>query len=194
MEVGGLSNPFNPGVPESCSAEVVPAPPADVDAMLVDQPSMKPFEERNMDLTFHVSPANLSTTPPPPHDQTPDTSSHVPVGEPGDMSKLSAHSSVTSFPKDHQEPHSVIDPVLIAQTPPSRTDTSVPPPQSTPTFIHAGSASPEANMIQPCGDANRPLNVSDALGYLDAVKNKFHNNPDVYNNFLEIMKDFKSQR
>ncbi|KAF8527835.1 hypothetical protein BU17DRAFT_73529 [Hysterangium stoloniferum] len=44
------------------------------------------------------------------------------------------------------------------------------------------------------GDPSRPLNVRDALGYLDAVKNKFQNNPDIYNNFLEIMKDFKSQR
>ena len=39
----------------------------------------------------------------------------------------------------------------------------------------------------------RPLNVSDALGYLDEVKNRFQDRPDVYNNFLDIMKDFKSQ-
>ena len=40
---------------------------------------------------------------------------------------------------------------------------------------------------------NRPLNVTDALSYLDAVKVQFHDKPDVYNNFLDIMKDFKSQ-
>ena len=39
----------------------------------------------------------------------------------------------------------------------------------------------------------RPLNVSDALGYLDAVKAQFQDKPDVYNHFLDIMKDFKSQ-
>lgn len=39
----------------------------------------------------------------------------------------------------------------------------------------------------------RPLNVTDALSYLDAVKNQFHESPDVYNQFLDIMKDFKSQ-
>ena len=39
----------------------------------------------------------------------------------------------------------------------------------------------------------RPLNVSDALGYLDAVKLQFQDQPDVYNHFLDIMKDFKSQ-
>lgn len=39
----------------------------------------------------------------------------------------------------------------------------------------------------------RPLNVTDALGYLDAVKIQFQEQPDVYNRFLDIMKDFKSQ-
>lgn len=42
-------------------------------------------------------------------------------------------------------------------------------------------------------DANeRPLNVTDALSYLDAVKTQFAERPDVYNMFLDIMKDFKS--
>jgi paired amphipathic helix protein Sin3a len=35
--------------------------------------------------------------------------------------------------------------------------------------------------------------VTDALSYLDAVKVQFHDKPDVYNHFLDIMKDFKSQ-
>jgi len=37
------------------------------------------------------------------------------------------------------------------------------------------------------------LNVTDALSYLDAVKVQFQEQPDVYNHFLDIMKDFKSQ-
>jgi paired amphipathic helix protein Sin3a len=40
---------------------------------------------------------------------------------------------------------------------------------------------------------DRPLNVTDALGYLDAVKIQFQDRPDVYNHFLDIMKDFKSE-
>jgi hypothetical protein len=40
---------------------------------------------------------------------------------------------------------------------------------------------------------DRPLNVTDALSYLDAVKVQFQEQPDVYNHFLDIMKDFKSQ-
>jgi paired amphipathic helix protein Sin3a len=39
----------------------------------------------------------------------------------------------------------------------------------------------------------RPLNITDALGYLDAVKVQFQHKPDMYNSFLEIMKDFKDQ-
>ncbi len=37
------------------------------------------------------------------------------------------------------------------------------------------------------------LNVKDALSYLDQVKIQFSDNPDVYNRFLDIMKDSKSQ-
>ncbi|KAI7907495.1 uncharacterized protein BX663DRAFT_424720 [Cokeromyces recurvatus] len=39
----------------------------------------------------------------------------------------------------------------------------------------------------------RPLNVKDALTYLDQVKMKFSEKPEVYNRFLDIMKEFKSQ-
>lgn len=37
------------------------------------------------------------------------------------------------------------------------------------------------------------LKVEDALSYLDQVKFKFSNHPQVYNDFLDIMKEFKSQ-
>ncbi|PFH52285.1 hypothetical protein AMATHDRAFT_74340 [Amanita thiersii Skay4041] len=42
-------------------------------------------------------------------------------------------------------------------------------------------------------ESGRPLNVTDALSYLDAVKVQFQDKPEVYNHFLDIMKDFKSQ-
>ncbi|KAJ7724897.1 paired amphipathic helix [Mycena metata] len=39
-----------------------------------------------------------------------------------------------------------------------------------------------------------PLDITDALSYLDAVKYQyFQNQPEVYNHFLDIIKDFKSQ-
>ena len=37
------------------------------------------------------------------------------------------------------------------------------------------------------------LKVEDALSYLDQVKLQFGNQPHVYNEFLDIMKEFKSQ-
>lgn len=46
---------------------------------------------------------------------------------------------------------------------------------------------------QRTGDGKQ-LDVSDALSYLDAVRQQFHDRPDVYNHFLDIMKDFKSQQ
>jgi paired amphipathic helix protein Sin3a len=63
---------------------------------------------------------------------------------------------------------------------------------------------PESGMLTPGISVNapsttpvspgaRPLNVKDALSYLELVKVKFSDQPDVYNQFLDIMKDFKSQ-
>lgn len=43
-------------------------------------------------------------------------------------------------------------------------------------------------------DGARSLRVEDALSYLDIVKNRFGNRPNVYAEFLDIMRDFKSQR
>ncbi|KAH7104880.1 hypothetical protein BKA62DRAFT_690990 [Auriculariales sp. MPI-PUGE-AT-0066] len=40
----------------------------------------------------------------------------------------------------------------------------------------------------------RQLNVNDALTYLDAVKTQFSDQPDVYNKFLDIMKEFKTEQ
>lgn len=42
-------------------------------------------------------------------------------------------------------------------------------------------------------DKFQRLKVEDALSYLDQVKYKFGNQPQVYNDFLDIMKEFKSQ-
>lgn len=49
---------------------------------------------------------------------------------------------------------------------------------------------PSSRVVEP--PANRPV-MQDALTYLDQVKVQFHDQPDVYNRFLDIMKDFKSQ-
>jgi paired amphipathic helix protein Sin3a len=50
-----------------------------------------------------------------------------------------------------------------------------------------------ASGAQASPEMGRALNVTDALSYLDAVKVQFNEKPEVYNRFLDIMKDFKSQ-
>ena len=43
-------------------------------------------------------------------------------------------------------------------------------------------------------NAARPLNITDgALTHLDLVKNRFRERPEVYNQFLDIMKEYKGQ-
>lgn len=56
-----------------------------------------------------------------------------------------------------------------------------------------GTAAADGASFAETSPHERPLNVTDALSYLDAVKMQFHERPDVYNHFLDIMKDFKSQ-
>ena len=56
-----------------------------------------------------------------------------------------------------------------------------------------GDSSTGSSGQQHSPEMSRPLNVTDALSYLDAVRNQFQDNPEVYNQFLDIMKDFKSQ-
>ncbi|KAJ0170354.1 hypothetical protein K1T71_014282 [Dendrolimus kikuchii] len=48
-------------------------------------------------------------------------------------------------------------------------------------------------VAQPPGAQFQRLKVEDALSYLDQVKYKFNTQPQVYNDFLDIMKEFKSQ-
>ncbi|CAO1419976.1 unnamed protein product [Diamesa tonsa] len=59
----------------------------------------------------------------------------------------------------------------------------------------AAAAGAVGNVAQPVGGQNQfqRLKVEDALSYLDQVKYKFGNQPQVYNDFLDIMKEFKSQ-
>ncbi|CAK7263490.1 Transcriptional regulatory protein sin3 [Sporothrix epigloea] len=61
-----------------------------------------------------------------------------------------------------------------------------PPPTQGPQSSQQGPPGPGANQGQ------QPI-LNDALTYLDQVKVQFHEQPDVYNRFLDIMKDFKSQ-
>ncbi|THV01430.1 hypothetical protein K435DRAFT_655423 [Dendrothele bispora CBS 962.96] len=65
---------------------------------------------------------------------------------------------------------------------------------SGPLVAEANNAAVIPGSIQRSPETSRPLNVTDALSYLDAVKIQFQDKPEVYNKFLDIMKDFKSQQ
>ncbi len=55
---------------------------------------------------------------------------------------------------------------------------------------------PRSAYVQPLPDAvGRPSLeiVMDALSYLDAIKVQFQHQPEVYNHFMDIMRDFKNQ-
>jgi paired amphipathic helix protein Sin3a len=63
-----------------------------------------------------------------------------------------------------------------------------------PAALENGNMNVTSGPSQRSPESSRPLNVTDALSYLDAVKNQFQERPEVYNKFLDIMKDFKSQQ
>ncbi|EDV37338.1 uncharacterized protein Dana_GF11469, isoform A [Drosophila ananassae] len=78
-------------------------------------------------------------------------------------------------PTQQQQP-----PLAAALTPPaSISGNSVPGGASTPPQGQPGNATPR-------------LKVEDALSYLDQVKFQYADQPQIYNNFLDIMKEFKS--
>ncbi|ORY05687.1 hypothetical protein BCR34DRAFT_571812 [Clohesyomyces aquaticus] len=71
---------------------------------------------------------------------------------------------------------------------------------TTPRMQHAVQPPTQSSMLMPFGGPPGPMNMgqgqqpilNDALSYLDQVKVQFADHPDVYNRFLDIMKDFKS--
>ena len=76
----------------------------------------------------------------------------------------------------------------IPSTAINSTSHSLPPQQDPlPRLYELPAAQPDMS------SAYKPLNVKDALSYLDQVKQKFADQPEVYNRFLDIMKEFKSQ-
>ncbi|XP_011305634.1 paired amphipathic helix protein Sin3a isoform X3 [Fopius arisanus] len=76
----------------------------------------------------------------------------------------------------------------------------VPAAAPSPVKVHSNATAPlpptpPANLSTTSGSQQQfqRLKVEDALSYLDQVKFKFNDQPQVYNDFLDIMKEFKSQ-
>lgn len=78
--------------------------------------------------------------------------------------------------------------------PPTGALGQAPIPSHTPRQMDAPSASAmEANQTHKNASSGRQLKVEDALAYLEQVKTQFEGQPMVYNDFLDIMKEFKAQ-
>ena len=80
-------------------------------------------------------------------------------------------------------PNAATPPQNIITTTGTSSSNSGAPPTSGSTAAGAGTGSAQFTRLK----------VEDALSYLDQVKYKFGNQPQVYNDFLDIMKEFKSQ-
>lgn len=79
------------------------------------------------------------------------------------------------------------DPAPFAQPPPN---SIINAPVNNASTTPASSSTMNNNVLHPTG---RELKVEDALLYLDQVKLEFGDRPRIYNEFLEIMKNFKAQ-
>lgn len=157
--------------------------------------------------THHLPPPNLPLTnttnsgslPPPPRvTELPSILSPPRSASPSTFNAASQHTTLPPPSSLAPEPTVLLPPSIL----PSRTSTPpfaerrpssvvcapVPPPLAANPPVPA--SSPQTNTG---GGGYRPLNVRDALTYLDQVKVRFSDQPDVYNRFLDIMKDFKSQ-
>uniref|UniRef100_A0A915INA0 Paired amphipathic helix protein Sin3a n=1 Tax=Romanomermis culicivorax TaxID=13658 RepID=A0A915INA0_ROMCU len=61
-------------------------------------------------------------------------------------------------------------------------------------YLAVAATNHQAAVAATAAQIQQNLKVEDALSYLEQVKLQFRNKPDVYNNFLDIMKDFKSAK
>lgn len=131
---------------------------------------------------------NLGRTPGPPI--IPASQSHSPHAH------AHAHESLSEYPGSNPLTDPLSDPQLRAGPSRPRTPRQPASPQPGPPANGTALGSGDTQLSvpgAPSPDPSRPLNVTDALTYLDAVKIQFQDKPDVYNHFLDIMKDFKSQ-
>ncbi|EJD54420.1 hypothetical protein AURDEDRAFT_110072 [Auricularia subglabra TFB-10046 SS5] len=109
----------------------------------------------------------------------PASTSHLALQAPGPHTapRSSAHSSASPQPR---------------QTASRRTPRNEKPPRAS--LVSGGSVSAAGPTPGEDGAPARPLNVTDALTYLDDVKEQFTDAPGVYNRFLDIMKEFKTEQ
>ncbi|CAN8067113.1 unnamed protein product, partial [Agarophyton chilense] len=109
-----------------------------------------------------------------------ESSPQIPPSTPPSVPRDAKHSAALPIPSINDErkrlPHRESD----------RDRPSQPPPQ-------LPSSQPHPPNEESVNMQRRELKVEDALAYLEKVKSQFSGNIDVYNQFLDIMKEFKAQ-
>lgn len=199
----------SPTTPSSNSAPQQPSPSALPPARVTDSAYQSPIPSTH-DTSPRMRHGSSTPLPPPsamvglPQDQVNGMSDRgnpptlpPPPPPPTSVSgtSLMSHSPVASSPMSTS---SIPPPTSSIPRPPNSPSQSshvvpVPSPSQTAQQSPATASSPTSSSQQQQAGGYRPLNVRDALSYLDQVKVKFSDQPDVYNRFLDIMKDFKSQ-
>ncbi|KAF9585998.1 Transcriptional regulatory protein sin3 [Lunasporangiospora selenospora] len=184
--VGGSQGPDQ--LPPSQGGPVLPPPPpmsmvgGPPSRSVPPMPSSRPPSSPSLP-SVHPSGAHSSAIMPPSHG--------APDGHHHHMASSPQPSHMSQSPHPVQPPHgprpsSHMNPPPVNAPGPGQGPGPSPGPPPPPPVAPAPGGSAQASNY-------RPLNVRDALSYLDQVKVQFQDHPDVYNRFLDIMKDFKSQ-
>lgn len=109
------------------------------------------------------------------------------------LSTSAAHHQPAPAPPPPQQQQPPQQPTTPQQPPQQPQQPQPQQQQSQPTVITQQSGPTTQQQQQQQNQQFQRLKVEDALSYLDQVKYKFNDQPQVYNDFLDIMKEFKSQ-
>jgi len=200
---------------DATSAETNPVPEA---AAPSDTPAAEPQEDsgdaKPMDIDSPTAPPSSATEetaqpnePAPPvssesvvSQQPPESASEMSSTQPEAIPAAAAGSpeaSSAAAEAPQSSPMAVDSPEKDGPSPAPQSATPPPgPPQPhdpPPLPQHPAAAPPQQPPAAPVDRGMRELRVEDALLYLDHVKMEFKDRPQIYNQFLAIMKNFKSQ-
>lgn len=162
-----------PPLPSSSLSPKVTPKQEDMDTVMHDttQLDVIPPQEIKEEREHQVEPSALTTT--------------------GDMTMTERiQENAPSSPPENRSPAPPIDYEMQPSASTATTGTLEQQPPTASVEATTPGAAVNSNGAQ---NGYRPLNVKDALSYLDQVKVQFSEHPEVYNKFLDIMKDFKSQ-
>ncbi|KAG8986731.1 Transcriptional regulatory protein sin3 [Tulasnella sp. JGI-2019a] len=186
MDMGADTPPAQdtPNVPPtSLPSHVLSEPPQTV----VPLQPVPPPPEHSQQLLPVSTKDDTKTTPINPSAPNPEARS--PTSQPWPATALPSTDSPTPAPPPTSEKIS-LSPALQAQLPPPAIPQETTPHPGTLSITCIGLGSSKAS--SPPGSL-QPLDIKDALSYLHMIKAKFQDKTEVYDQFLDTMKDFKSQ-